>query len=184
MHSISQLYGFTISRYSTSPISNFHNPIVTLPALVATMIRATHTRTHYTDDDTDTPSQPSRTLLVNRRLQKERSQSLEVRPRKKSDRAPSLTAPSHTRVTVARYSNCHDSCIRQVRTRAKPGQVSSTCYWRAAMAARALHSRRASCGSGMFMCLRARLGGGRLRGEAVAGRLLGYQGRTLACLGA
>ena len=122
MHSISQLYGFTISRYSTSPISNFRNPIATLPALVATMIRATHTRTHYTDDDTDTPSQPSRTLLVNRRLQKERSQSLEVRPRKKSDRAPSLTAPSHTRVTVARYSNCHDSCIRQVRTRAKLGR--------------------------------------------------------------
>ena len=36
-----------------------------------------------------------------RRLQKERPESLEVRPRTKIERAPSLTAPSHTRVTEA-----------------------------------------------------------------------------------
>ena len=39
-------------------------------------------------------------------------------------------------------------------------------------------------GSGPFMRLRARVGAGRPRGEAVAGRLLGYQGGSFACLGA
>ena len=52
------------------------------------------------------------------------------------------------------------------------------------MAARALDSQRGCRGSGPFMRLRARVGAGRPRGEAVAGRLLGYQGGSFAYLGA
>ena len=63
-------------------------------------------------------------------------------------------------------------------------QASRARYGHAAMAARALDWQRGCRGGGTFMRLRARVGASRPRGEAVAGRLLGYQDGCLACLGA